>query len=124
MPYISQNILDKYNAYIKDSYKLFGINFSISKIIIVPIDYTIDNLLSAHNTGDIYINLKNSIQKELAKKFNHNIICNDSEIKICWNKWNLQKNGTIDYYEEINLNNSISCSQNTDNIKEIVDTYA
>lgn len=123
MPYISQNILDKYNAYIKDSYKLFGINFSINKIIIIPIDYTIDNLLSAHNTGDIYINLKNSIQKELAKKFNHNIIYNDSEIKICWNKWNLQKNGTINYYEEINLNNSISCSQNINNIKEIIDTY-
>lgn len=123
MPYISQNILDKYNTYIKDSYKLFNINFSINKIIIIPIDYSIDNLLSAHNTGDVYINLKDNIQKELAKKFNRKIVYNESEIKICWNKWNLQKNGTVDYYNNIDLDNIVSSSYTASNIKEIIDSH-
>ena len=120
MPGISQNILDKYNAYIKDCYKSFDISFSINKIIIIPIDYNIENLLSAHNTGDVYINLKDSIQKELAKKFNHKVIYNKSELKIVWNKWDLQKNGTINFYEDIDLNNTIISSPGTSNLKEII----
>lgn len=123
MPYISQNILDKYNTYIKEAYKLFDINFSINKVIIVPIDYSMDNLLSAHNTGDIYIDLRDSIQKEFAKKFNHKIISNQSEIKICWNRWNLQKNGTIEYCDNIELNNVDDPCSDFSNIKEVIDTY-
>jgi|694.fasta_scaffold00281_23 predicted transcriptional regulator len=123
LPNTTQNLLDQYQKYIKEIYTIFDINFSINKILIVPIDHNVDALVSAHKTGDIYISLKDNIQTILSSSLGKNIIYYKSEPILSYEKNNLKKYGTIEYKEKLDLDQP-SIIKNIDNLKEIIGRYA
>lgn len=118
---ISQDILDMYNAFIKKTYSSLKINHSINKILIVPIDNTLTSILSAHNTGDIFINLHDniSINYNLAIAFDKPIIVNESDKLIVWDSQDLHHNGIIKSSKDMDLNASYLISNYQNNILEI-----
>lgn len=123
LPNATQNLLDQYQKYIKNIYTIFDINYSINKILMVPIDYNIDSLVSAHKTGDIYISLKDNIQTVISSSLGKHIIYYKSEPIISYESNNLKKFGTIEYKEKLDLDQS-NIIDNTNNLKEIVERYA
>jgi len=123
LPNTTQNLLDQYQKYIKEIYTIFNINFSINKVIIVPIDYDIETLVSAHKTGDIYISLKDNIQTILSSSLGKQITHYRSEPIISYEKNNLKKFGAIEYKEKLDLDQH-STIENTNNLEEILSHYA
>ena len=123
LPNTTQNILDQYQKYIKEIYTKFDINFSINKILIVPIEYDTQTLISAHNTGDVYISLKDNIQTILSSSLKKHTINYKSEPIISYEKNDLKKFGTIEYKEKLDLDQP-NIIENTNNLKEILALYA
>jgi|688.fasta_scaffold00408_10 hypothetical protein len=122
---ISQQTLETYNKYIKDMYNLFEINYSITNIVIVPIDNTISNVITAHNTGDIFLSLSDNIQTPFANKLNRPIINISVNNHIWWNQLDLNKNGSVSSLNDSNIKDiAYTNIIPKDNIQEILETHA
>lgn len=63
---------------IKQLYINNNLQYTINRILIIPIEYTLTHLVRAHNTGDIFIDLQddnsNSFNVKLAKYFNKTVV--------------------------------------------------
>lgn len=116
---VTQDILEMYNTFIKNIYALFKINYSITKILIMPIDNTLDSILYAHNTGDIFIDTHQNLHYGLANKFKKTIITNTANLNIEWNIANLHQYGTVDYARDIDLDSMNDINEIQNNILEI-----
>lgn len=75
---INQNQIATIKEYIKKIYSKFGYKYTIDKIAIVPISMSIKNILSCHNSGDIYLNLNtspcSSIDRVIARNLDKEVI--------------------------------------------------
>jgi hypothetical protein len=91
-PSIKQNITNNINQ-IYSSYK---IKYAINRIIIAPIDCNLQNIITAHNTGSVFINIGDSNSNSLNYK-----ICNSL------NKQIINFNDT-DYIFEFTRNNRVT----------------
>jgi protease II len=91
-PNTKQNITNNINQI----YSSYGIKYAINRIIIAPIECNLINIITAHNTGLVYININESNSNSLNYK-----ICNSL------NKNILNFNDT-DYIFEFTRNNRIS----------------
>jgi hypothetical protein len=91
-PSIKQNITSNINQI----YSSYGIKYAINRIMIAPIDCTLENIITAHNTASIFININESNSNSLNCK-----ICNSL------NKNVLSFNDT-DYIFEFTRNNRVS----------------
>ena len=89
---IKQNITNNIN----EIYSSYGIKYAINRIMIAPIDCNLQNIITAHNTGSIFINISESNSNSLNYK-----ICNSLNKKI------LDFNDT-DYTFEFTRNNRIT----------------
>lgn len=78
---LTPNQKNSLDAFIQQIYSLYNVNYSVNKIILIPIESSLSNLVSAHRTGDIYIDLQdnicNSLNTSIAKQLNNNIISFD-----------------------------------------------
>lgn len=74
----SQPDLAFINNYIQQTYNLLKSPHTISRVIVSPIGMSLENISTAHNTGDVFLNFntypKNQINAKIAKKFNKHII--------------------------------------------------
>lgn len=63
---------------IKQLYINNNLQYTINRILVVPIEYTLTHLVRAHNTGDIFVDLQddnsNSFNVKIAKYFNKTIV--------------------------------------------------
>jgi hypothetical protein len=91
-PNTKQNITNNINQI----YSSYGIKYAINRIMIAPIECNLINIITAHNTGSVYININESNSNSLNYK-----ICNSL------NKNILNFNDT-DYIFEFTRNNRIS----------------
>ncbi len=121
---IGQNILDQYNQYIKEIYTKFNIKYNINKIVIIPIDFNCQNILSMHRTGDIFISIKNDIQTMFAIRMKKDVVSYGSSPTITWPEHNIHKNGIIEYSNNIDLNSFCDYSNIHNNTKEVIESYA
>lgn len=75
---ITKDQINQIKDYIKNIYNIFGLKYTIDKIAIVPVGMSILNILSCHNSGDIFLNFNTSscstINKTIASKLDKPII--------------------------------------------------
>lgn len=75
---IMKDQISKIKEYIKNLYNIFGLKYTIDKIAIVPVGMSITNILSCHNSGDIFLNFNSlpcsTINKTIALKLDKSII--------------------------------------------------
>lgn len=128
MTNINQSVLDKYNNLISQIYKNLKIHHTINKIIIVPIEPSINAIDTAHTTGDIYISLEDNIYHTIAQYKNKMIIHNQSEMYLGYSIKNLSPETTILYKTPLDINNFEQNTRRSStslelNINQIVDSY-
>ena len=117
----NQQILDKYNALIKNIYNTMDINYSISKVIIVPVQLNNQVISTIHGCCDIYIDMNNDIHAYYAAKYHKPILLNDSEINLRYDHTNIQKLPSAKYINPINLSNIKSITRHNHKLlKDII----
>lgn len=75
---INSQEVQQLKEYIKKVYSVFGYKFTVDKISIVPLTMSIKNILSAHNSGNIFLNLNkrscNTINSVIARQLSKQVI--------------------------------------------------
>lgn len=94
-PNIKQNITNNINQI----YSSYEIKYAINRIMIAPIDCNLQNIITAHNTGSVYINIGDSNSNSLNYKISNSL-----------NKQIINFNDT-DYIFEFTRNNRIHNKQ-------------
>lgn len=63
---------------VKQLYINHDLKYTINRILIIPIEFNLTNLIGAHNTGDIFLDLQddssNSLNTKIAKALNKTIV--------------------------------------------------
>ena len=75
---LNQENKNKLDSIINKIYDVYNIKYTINKIAIVSIDYSLESIFAAHKTGDIYIDIQdehtNSMNVKIANLFNSKVI--------------------------------------------------
>jgi len=75
---ISAQEIQQIKEYIKKVYGVFGYKFIVDKISITPLSMNIQNILSAHNSGNIFLNLNthacNAINSVIATSLSKEVV--------------------------------------------------
>lgn len=97
---------------VKQLYISNNLQYTINRIIVVPIDYNLVNLVRAHNTSDIFIDLQddasNSFNQKIAKHFHKTIIQYKSEdLVFQFDRNNISRLHGFEGVSEYHINTSI-----------------
>lgn len=119
---MTNNLLAQYNEFIKNVYKNLDINFSINKIILVPVELNNNTIQIMHNTCDVYIDLNNDINGYYAFKNDKPVIRNCSEIECGFDQDNLSQKPLVCYSKKIDIT-KISSNPVSATISTIINNY-
>lgn len=112
---ISQNEVNHLQNLVHETYKKLNATHTISKILIIPISMSYNNIIAAHNSADIFLNfdIKNSsqINKKIALKLNKPTV-DLAEIGGCEKSLNINGNILDELEEQISDQNIIDSMLN------------
>jgi hypothetical protein len=114
---------DHYVSFIKNIYNNLNISYNINKIILIPIELNIKNIGIIHNTGNIYIDINQDINRCYAIKYKKPIIENSSDIKITYTGTRLNNISKLYHTDQIDLLSDRYISSYNTSIKKIINNY-
>ncbi|NBW09718.1 MAG: hypothetical protein EBR82_17015 [Caulobacteraceae bacterium] len=115
--------IDKLNDAIKNIYQNLNIMNIFIKVMIIPINFDINNIISCHKIGDIYLNInddnKNSLNANFAKKYGKPTI-NHSDT-VMDNKYyrnDIVKNNLFEFVDCYSISRAMQEILETENTKQ------
>lgn len=120
---VNPSTLDEYNKYIKNVYKAMNINYSISKVVVVPIQLDNKNIPAIHSGGDIYININDNIHSLYAYKYQKPIISNKSQLSAKYDYISLYETPKIYYKDDIDLSQIDTNENPNPSLVEVISNY-
>jgi hypothetical protein len=124
MQNVNQIILDKYHNFIKKVYQTFNINYSISRVIIIPVELDIKSIPSIHGCGDFYVDINDDVHKHYAAKYQKPVISNHSSLILMHDPNNLTETPLVKREHHIDFRNISSITLSAfSSLTDIVSSY-